>query len=174
MDELTILRGQIGTERRHLAAVGAACRSARALNHTSADALAFSHAARDYLIYIAGRLHAQDLAHARQLRPRVAAGSEAAGLLDDLETTLAELRAGLRSLEDSRDPVAGVSAFADFVERVLGRRRDSLEPLFASQYTIDDWRAASGVDADSILEERERYAAVRAALPPGIALEGDP
>lgn len=171
MEELAILRGQVGTERRHLAAVRAACRAARPSGRKLDGAGPFFTAARDYLLYITDRLHSQDLAHARLLRPRVAAGSEAAALLDDLEATLGELQTARQALGDSRDPVNGVSAFLDFLEGVLGRRRHSLEPLFTEHYTIDDWRAASAVDADSILEERERFAAVRAALPPGVAFD---
>ena len=35
-----------------------------------------------------------------------------------------------------------------------------------------DWRLISGIDADTILEERGRYAQVLEMLPPGVALGG--
>ena len=80
-------------------------------------------------------------------------------------------RAALRDLESALDPVTGTRAWLDFIDNVLGKRRHSLEHLFREHYTIDDWRASSCVDADSILEERERFAAVCAAFPSGLEPE---
>ena len=101
----------------------------------------------------------------------VALHPEYHALLDDLEETLRRSRGALQALEAAADPVAGTRNYLDFIDDVLGRRRHGLEHLFRAHYTIDDWRASSFVDADSILEERERFAAARGAFPPG-ALPG--
>ncbi|MGD9599053.1 MAG: hypothetical protein AB7G76_05580 [Steroidobacteraceae bacterium] len=163
MDELTLLRDQVATERRHFAAVKEACRAALQAGGDPAGLAHTCRAAIAYLVYGARRLHAQDHAHVLLLRPRIAPGDTASHrLLDDLAATLERSRAALQALESAPDPVPGVAAFLDFVDEVLGRRRHGLEALFQAHYSLDDWRAASFVDADSILEERERYAAFRA------------
>ncbi|MGE0581783.1 MAG: hypothetical protein AB7P31_06610 [Steroidobacteraceae bacterium] len=166
MDELAILRDQVGTERRHLAALKQACRAALHAGSAASDLADRCRTASVYLAYSARRLHAQDQAHCLLLRPRVSR-EDAAGraLLDDLESTLQRSRVALQVLEAASDPVTGVRDYLDFIDAVLGKRRHGLEPLFRAHYTIDDWRAASFVDADSILEERAQYAAVQAAFP---------
>ncbi|MBV6415686.1 MAG: hypothetical protein CMLOHMNK_00199 [Steroidobacteraceae bacterium] len=175
MDELAILRDQVATERRHLAAVKKACRAALQAGGGAQRLTDTCRAAASYLAFGARRLHAQDHAHCVLLRPRVPRGDTANhALLDDLEQTLKQLQGALQSLEAAADPVAGIGAYLDFIDNVLARRRHNLEHLFRTHYTIDDWRAASLVDADSILDERERFAAVRAAFPAGFSPEDGP
>ena len=158
MDELAILRDQVATERRHLAALHKACRTALQAGGHAAGLVDTCRVAAAYLVYSARRLHAQDQAHCLLLRPRVSpVDATSLALLDDLEDTLQRSRAAL--------------AWLDFIDNVLGKRRHSLEHLFREHYTIDDWRASSCVDADSILEERERFAAVCAAFPSGLEPE---
>jgi len=173
MDEIAILRGQLATERQHLAAVKKACRAALARGGDTPGIDGFARACASYLLHIGRRLLAQDQAHTVLLRPRVAPGDAAnRQLLDDLETTLGQLRSALQALEASAAPVAGLRDYLDFVDDVLAKRRHVLEPLFAAHYTVEDWRAAAFVDADSILEERERFAACQAAAPPGVPAPG--
>jgi hypothetical protein len=169
MDELAILRDQVANERRHLSALKKACRAVLQAGSDAAAQTAACRAASDYLAYNARRLHAQDEMHCRLLRPRVSPDDTAShALLDDLEDTLRQSRAALQALEAASDPVSGTRAYLDFVDDVLGKRRHSLEYLFRTYYGIEEWRAASFVDADSILEERERFAAARAAFPPAL------
>lgn len=172
MDELALLRDQVATERRHFAALKQACRAALQAGGDADGLAAACRAAAGYFSYSARRLHAQDQAHCLLLRPRVPRGDIADhALLDDLEETLRRSRGALQALEAAADPVAGTRNYLDFIDDVLGKRRHGLEHLFRAHYTIDDWRASSFVDADSILEERERFAAARGAFPPG-ALPG--
>lgn len=169
MDELAILRGQIAAERRHLVDVKAACRAALQAGHQTTGLEQFAHACRAYLLYIGRRLLAQDHAHAVLLRPRLPPGDAASHqLLDDLEATLRQLRTALQALEAHAAPVAGLAEYLEFVDGVLAKRRHALEPLLTAHYSIEDWRAAAFVDADSIIEERERYTACQAAAPPGM------
>ena len=60
--------------------------------------------------------------------------------------------------------------FAEYFNGTWGTRRDALEVLLASNARAGDWRTLGGIDADSILEERRRYALVAAQLPPGVTL----
>jgi hypothetical protein len=48
-------------------------------------------------------------------------------------------------------------------------RREALEERLAANPRVADWRAVGGLTADSILEERRRYARVRPLLPAGAA-----
>jgi hypothetical protein len=174
MDELAILRDQVAIERLHLAALKKACRAALQAGDDAAGLAETCRAATAYFLYSTRRLHAQDQAHCLLLRPRVPRTDTAShALLDDLEQTLQRSRTALRDLEASVDPVAGTRAWLDFIDDVLGKRRHRLEHLFREHYTIDDWRASACVDADSILEERERFAAARAAFPPNLAPEAE-
>jgi hypothetical protein len=53
---------------------------------------------------------------------------------------------------------------------VWSARRDAIDALLAASPRTTDWRLIAGIDADSILEERQRYARVSAALPGGASL----
>jgi len=46
--------------------------------------------------------------------------------------------------------------------------------LLATNSRATDWRTFGGIDADSILEERRRYAQVCARVPPGMTLGAKP
>jgi hypothetical protein len=175
MDELAIIRGQIATERRHLIAVKAACRTALSAGRATTGVDDFARVAGDYLLYLGRRLLAQDHAHAVLLRPRLASSDAASHrLLDDLEATLKQLRVALQALEGEADRVAGLFDYLEFVDGALAKRRHALEPLLTAHYSIEDWRATASVDADSIIEERERYAACQAAAPPGVLAPAAP
>jgi hypothetical protein len=73
-------------------------------------------------------------------------------------------------------PAPGSSAqeswreFAQFFNSVWSARRDAIDALLAANTTTTDWRVIAGIDADSILEERNRYSRVRATLPAGASL----
>lgn len=170
MDELTLLREQVATERRHLAAAKAACREALA-SGAAGPSQAFLRAAGEYLAFAVRRLIAQDQAHSLLLRPRIAredAGSHAQ--LDSLDAALKSARAALAAFDAAADPAAAARGLIATLEAELAPRRHALTALMTAHYSIDDWRVASCVDADSILEERERYAALGAALPAGLTL----
>ena len=82
-----------------------------------------------------------------------------------------------RGLGAGADPEIGLAAaqesgreFAQFFNSVWSARRDAIEAWLAANPRTTDWRVIAGIDADSILEERHRYARVRAALPAGASL----
>ena len=183
MNELQLIRDQVATERRHMGEVAGACREAlerSPAGDTSLDELC--QAAAAYLVWIAGRFNAQDQAHCDLLRPRLTADDAADHrILDDLEATLRENRVAIGRLDAALQArQAGRMHAAEFVgacrddlrfyDDVLLQRRHVIHHLFDRHYGIEEWRRASLVDADSIVEERSRYARVRTKLPPGVEL----
>lgn len=171
MDELAILRHQVSTERRHMAEVKNACRAALGVEH-GAGCGTFFGAAAAYLGFIMRRFHAQDQVHVELLRarlPRTDASSHA--LLNDLNAMLVTSREALGTLEQSADPERGIREYVEFFDRALAKHRHALNPLLEKYYRIEDWRKASFVDADSILEEQDRFRAVQAVLPSGVRLD---
>jgi hypothetical protein len=184
VNELEFIRRQVSTERSHMAAVRSACAAALALPVDERPQVDFLLACAAYLAFAVGRFNAQDQAHCDQLRLRLPAdAAQDRAMLDDLDRTLAASRKALDALAaalrvreaagDVGDDVAFVAAlrgYLSFYSSVLAGRRHALQHLFEAYYTIADWRAASAVDADSILEERARYSRVADLLPDGIAL----
>lgn len=176
MDEAAFLRQQVSTERRHMAEVKNAARAALASSAATQSAAKgelahFATAAIAYLVFIMERFNAQDQAHCELLRPRVPlSDTDDLAVLDDLEATLSLSRQAIAELASAANPVEGLRAYVAFFDEVLAIRRHVIQHLFEAHYSIDDWRKASFVDADSICEERERYSAVEAALPGGVTL----
>lgn len=181
MNELEFLRQQIATERGHMAAVRSACATALEQSDAPPDLEFLGHCA-DYLVFIVARFNAQDRAHAEQIRPRLGAGDDAGRqAIDDLLGALEQSRAAIARLGtvvgDWRGGraadaalVAALREYLAFYASVLATRRHSLQPWFDAHYGIAEWRRAAGVDADSILEERERYGRVADSLPEGLSL----
>jgi hypothetical protein len=136
-----LLRGRFPAEDPNRRAVEAAL----ALQGTSREALAKLEAA---------------------LGPTVDPGSSATPAGDSL--------AG-RSVAPAGDSLAGrsVARWSDFLRFFGGAwsaRRDEIDRLFERQAKVTDWRTVSGIDADSIVDERSRYARVKATLPAGIEM----
>ena len=68
-------------------------------------------------------------------------------------------------------------ACVDYLACVLAwfeERDQRLADLLQTDLRATDWRSFGGIDADSILEERRRYAQVCAQVPPGVALGTSP
>jgi hypothetical protein len=134
----------------------------------------FVPACVDYLVFVLAEFDERD----QRLLDRVrapGAGHEPAGL----EQTLAEPGRGREALAlleaavGSGGAAARWRAFADYFNDMWSTRRARLDAQLAVSTRSADWRAVSGIDADSILEERRRYAAVRAALPAALTLGAD-
>ena len=66
--------------------------------------------------------------------------------------------------------VARWSDFLRFFSGTWSARRDEIDRLFERQAKVTDWRTVSEIDADSIVDERSRYARVKATLPAGIEM----
>ena len=160
-----LLRGRFPTEDPNRRAVEAAL----ALQGTSREALAKLEAA---------------------LGPTVDSGSSAAPAGDSLDNrsvapagdslapaggSFADRSVAGRSVAPAGDSLAGrsVARWSDFLRFFCGAwsaRRDEIDRLFERQAKVTDWRTVSGIDADSIVDERTRYARVKATLPAGIEM----
>lgn len=185
MNEIQLIRTQLTAEREHAAAVANACVSAlqRAEGNRAPGSPApgeFRQACVDYLVCVLAWFEERDqrladLAHAR--------GGDADPGRRALEEVLARPGRSREALEklEAACAAGGASArdttlkerWQDFVRyfgSVWATRRDGLDALLASNAHVRDWRSVGGIDADSILEERQRYARVCALLPPGVSL----
>lgn len=183
MNEIQFLRDQVSLERRHMTAVKDALGAALEARFDEALLRPFCLAAVRYLLFAMQRFHRQDAKHAELLLARLPAEAvadrtrvaEVAAALEGAHAGLGPLAEAAAAAADPDAPAAPlIAACRDYVrwfETRLRDRRHSFHDLFDACYGIEEWRAASFVDADSILEERERFADVRQVLPPGITLD---
>ena len=163
MNEVQLIRAQLSLERQHAAEV---VRSLADL----AKVEAFRPTAVEYLAWILSRFEERDQVFHDLLRKRFAAedpdrrNAEAAlELAGSSREALARLETALGGANDG--------AWTDFVRFFNGAwssRRAEIDRLFERQAKVTDWRTVSGIDADSIVDERGRYARVKARLPAGI------
>jgi hypothetical protein len=181
MNEVELIRGQLAVERQHAADVARACASALTTGDSregdrDASAEPFRQAAVEYLVWILTRFEEREQVFRDLLQSRFAADHPQRRAV---ETTLAlagTSREALTKLETALDssPVAPSDSSArwtDFLRFFAGpwsARRDELDRLFEQQAKVADWRAVSGIDADSIFDERSRYARVKATQPAGL------
>ncbi|MGH8209075.1 MAG: hypothetical protein ACREU6_05650 [Steroidobacteraceae bacterium] len=173
MNEVELIRAQLCVERQHTAAVSHALSAA---GSQGADRLvsleAFRQASVEYLAWILTRFEEREQVFHDLLRSRCTADNPSRRAA---ETTLAlpgTSREALAKLETALSSSSDVdwTAFLRFFSGAWSARRDELDRLFEQQAKIVDWRAVSGIDADSIFDERSRYARVRTALPTGIEM----
>lgn len=182
MNELQYIREQVRTERRHMAEVRLALTSALDAGFVAPILLPFCAAGARYLVFIVKRFNAQDQLHCDQLQPHLAPEDvENRESLQQLTQTLARSREAIGKLDLAlRSCATGTaeetlrsacSSYLAFYRDELATRRNSLYPLLERHYGVAEWRRASLVDAESILEERALYGAVQASLPEGIELK---
>jgi len=184
MNEIQLIRKQLAGERQHASAVANAC--ATALAGVAADAVTsgsplaeFREACVDYLVCVLAWFEERDQRLADLLRARLKPEDLVRHTLEEVLACRGRSREALEKLEAA---VAGVGAargrdgwqeFVQYFASVWSARRDALDALVAADSRPADWRAVAGIDADSILEERRRYALVCARLPPGLTLTAD-
>lgn len=142
MNEIQIIQGQLGTERLHFAEVAAACGGALddALLTAGSE---FTHACTDYFAFAVTRFESDSKSTAK----------------------LASARAAGAAANDS--------SWRDFLKVFTGESQQhfaALDARLTRNAPVTQWRALSGIDADSIYAERTRYERVRATLPSGIKL----
>lgn len=175
MNELELIRAQLAAERAHLAAVADAVAATFDAQPAPEGALGeFRQACVDYLVCVLAWYEERDRRLA-QLLQRRAPGDATRAALDEALARHGGSRDALGKLEAA---LAGGSAaawreFAQFFHGVWSSRRDALEALLAADARVGDWRALGGIDADIILEERSRYARVRAMAPARVALAAE-
>jgi hypothetical protein len=188
MNEIDIIRSQLAVEQSHAAEVANAC--AQVLGSTGAApacaeaAALFREACVSYLVWVLARFEERDqtLSELLASRQSTANGAATAGAqqLAGLITRSGTSREALARLEtalaagESQGARAGWQEFARFFNSVWAPRRAALEGALAQQCSVADWRAICAIDADSILDQRNRYARVVAQLPAGVELRRTP
>jgi hypothetical protein len=159
MNELDLIRNQLRSERNRVTEVALACAARGAPPQLRQRSL-------DYLIFVLTRFEERDQRLAEQYRAR---GSdplrpEAEQILARAGTSreaLSKLEAALRSTAGDAQVGDGPErwvAFGQFFEGPWLSRRDAIDALLERNVRVADWRAVCFVDADSIMEERARYA----------------
>jgi hypothetical protein len=182
MNEVELIREQLATERQHAADVARACATALAAGGSQgterlASLGAFRQAGVEYLVWILTRFEEREQVFHDLLRnrfpaenPNRRAAEAALALPGTSREALVKLEAALGSIADADRGAARWTDFLRFFSGAWSARRDELDRLFERQAKVADWRAVSAIDADSIVDERGRYARVKATLPVGIEI----
>jgi len=179
MNEVELIRAQLALERQHAFDIARALSAAGSRNAASPDSWqSFRQGSVDYLVWILSRFEEREQTFRDLLRGRAGHDESERRAVEralDLPGTSREALMKLEAAVDSgsRTEVERVGRWTDFEQFLAGvwsARRDELDKLFAQQARVTDWRTVSGIDADSIFDERSRYAKVRATLPSGIEL----
>ena len=183
MNELEIIRSQLAMEQVHAAEIANAAAavlggSPQAAAAPDATAL-FREACVSYLVWVLARFEERDQTLSELLAARHSDGNGAAASSPHLGGLIARSgtsREALVRLEsalaggESQAAGAGWQEFARFFNSAWVPRRAALEAALPEHLSMEEWRAVAGLDADSILDERRRYARIVALLPAGIEL----
>jgi hypothetical protein len=192
MNELQIIRNQLSIERQHAVEVANACASVLQKQPTLED---FREAAVEYLAWVLARFEERDQTLMDLVRARHAIPDQARTALEEMISRPGKSREALAKLElalsagATRDATLSAGAtphamqsaiatpdatrwreFGQFFDGVWRARRDAIDGFLEQNPRVADWRTISAIDADSILEERRRYARVRECLPAGVEL----
>ncbi|HVW67573.1 MAG TPA: hypothetical protein VHB68_01305, partial [Steroidobacteraceae bacterium] len=168
---------QLDLEKQHAASVSRACASALAAASTQGGSPApgladFRQACVDYLVWILTRFEEREQVFHDLLRARLPSDDPQRRAAEGALATAGSSREALAKLETAlgSDGTARWNDFLQFFTQAWSQRRDELDRLFAQHAKTTDWRTVSAIDADSIFDERHRYARVQAALPVGVEL----
>ena len=182
MNELEIIRSQLAREQSHAAEVAHVCAALLGSRSSAAPApeaaAPFREACVSYLVWALARFEERDQTLAELLGARASAAGTAAAAharqLGDLLSRSGRSREALSRLEGAlaaADPAGAQARWAEFDQffsSAWSPRRAALEQALAQHLSVEEWRAIGAIDADSILEERERHARVIAQLPAGL------
>ncbi len=181
MNELEIIRRQLAVEQCHAAEIANACAAVFGSPDASAtpsEATALNReACVSYLVWVLARFEECDQTLSELLAsrkpptngPAEMSARHLAELIDQSGTSreaLARLEAALVAGE-SDGARAAWQEFARIFNSAWTPRRAALERALAEHLSVADWRAISAIDADSMLDERNRYARFVAQLPAG-------
>lgn len=151
MNEIEVIRAQLGLETQHALAVARAAAGAEGNVRQACDA---------YLEWVLGvfaerERRLAELIDARPGAPEPVRHALAAALGGPGSST-----AALGTLRAARADSRAWGELAHFLEGDWQRRRSALDAALAPHRRIADWRSALGLSAAGILRERELYARV--------------
>ena len=187
MNEIEIIRSQLTAEQSHAAEVVNACVAVfgatpgPSVGPSMPDEAAalVRESCVSYLVWVLARFEERDQTLSERLAARESANAPEAAAARQLGALLSRPGASREALARLQSALAGAEAdgarsrwqeFARFFNSAWTSRRAALEGAFAEHLTVADWRAVCAIDADSILDERRRYARVVAQLPAGMEL----
>lgn len=170
MNEVELIRGQLRREAAHATEVAALWARAGAGAQPS-----LRQACVDYLAWVLTRFEDRDQKLTERLRARAGGAAAIAAAHPALEALArpGTSRDALRALEQAlgaspaspASPAASAAsaaaAFAQEFDLHWRTRRDAIDAALTALAAVADWRAIADIDADAILEERERYARVQ-------------
>jgi hypothetical protein len=179
MNEVELIRNQLALEGVHARAVANTCASAMQGDTTataSGDSLTqFRRACVDYLACVLAWFEERDQRLTDLLQAGLRSADPARRSLEEALARPGRSREVLAKLEAAcAGRQQGWREFADYFNGVWSTRRDALDALLSTNSRATDWRTLGGIDADSILEERRRYAQVCSHVPPGVTLGTSP
>jgi hypothetical protein len=178
VNEIQLIRAQLEVERERAQAIAAACSAALAQAAPAALSSAspleqFRQGCVDYLVCVLAWFEERDRRLANLL-DRYDPHDPTRDALDAALTRPGRSREALEKLEAAfAATAAGAAKWQEFEHYISGpwsARRAALEALLATGGRTLEWRTVSGIDADTMLEERSRFARVNAVLPPGLKL----
>jgi hypothetical protein len=182
MNEVQLIRQQLALERQHVDAVANVC---AALAGAAADGAAveglaqFRRACVDYLACVLAWFEERDQRLAELLQARTSVAEPPRQAIEEALARAGRSRETLAKLEAACAASAASSSsarqqawreFGEYFNSAWSARREAIDALLATNSRVTDWRTLGGIDADSILEERRRYARVQAQAPPGVTL----
>jgi hypothetical protein len=162
VNELELIRSQLRTERERVSDVARACATAGATE-------GLRQVGAEYLVFMLNRFDERDQRLAEQSSVQPSSLDQIISLGGTSREALAKLAAATAAAATVGEGAKADrwSAFAQFCAGPWRLRRDAIDALHQQTILrIAQWRAVSCVDADSILEERTRYARVQAKLSP--------
>jgi hypothetical protein len=184
VNESDLIRHQLATEREHAGAAARACAAAleRAAGETRGVRATLEELCQACIAYLGAALTSfeeRDLRLADLMRARLRPADPVRRALEELLTGPGGNREVLEKLAavSVGTPLTGGGAalaswhqVAQALDTGWRARRAALEAQFARYARVADWRTVGGIDADSILAERARYAQLRDRLPDGALL----
>jgi hypothetical protein len=168
MNEIELLRNQLATERRRVREVASTCAAAHRAEPAMCDpeALASLRAAcTAYLACVLDWFERRDERLRELSAPRP--GGDPGPALEAALNLSGGRGAALARLAADGPARDRWQVLAGFIDGPWDTRRGAIEAALASNPRVADWRAFSGIDADSVWQERALYARFRAALPAG-------
>ena len=169
MNEIELIRRQLSVERQHATDVARACASALAVADASD---AFRTASIEYLVWSLSRFEEREQVFHDLLRKRFPADDPDRRAVEAALASPGSSREALTRLEGALSGTGTDrwSEFLDFFTGAWSTRRDEIDRLFERHAKVPDWRTVSAIDADSIVDERNRYARVKATAPTDMEL----
>jgi hypothetical protein len=187
MNEVELIRHQLALERAHVGAVANACANAMqgdAGAVASGDSLGqFRRACVEYLACALTWFEERDQRLTELVQARFDPSDPARRGLEEVLARRGRSREVLAQLEAACAATATPGSagaqqawreFAEFFNGIWSTRRDALDALLYTNSRATDWRTFGGIDADSIFEERRRYAQVCSQVPNGVVLGAKP